>query len=364
MRHEQVTGVVLAGGMARRMGGTDKGWVELEGKPLIQHAIAVLEPEVAHVLVNANRSLEAYRSLGFPVITDIQGDYQGPLMGMATGLKHATTPWVAFVPCDSPRLPANTVSRLVAAQAHSGQPIIVATDGKRIQPVVTLIRRDLYDHLLSALASGERKIDRWFAEVGFAEADFSDCVDAFVNVNRQDDLNALIAMPRLLGISAWSGTGKTTLLKKLIPALNEQGVRLAVIKHAHHKFDVDHPGKDSYELRKAGAHQMLIASDQRWALMVDKVEPQEPQLCDLISKLDLAQLDLVLVEGFKRESIPKLELHRPSLGKPLIYPEDENIIAIATDSPDHIITDLPVLDMADIEAVLAFVLNYMDWQCD
>ena len=109
---------------------------------------------------------------------------------------------------------------------------------------------------------------------------------------------------------------------------------------------------------------MLIASDQRWVIMVDKVEPQEPQLCDLISKLDLAQLDLVLVEGFKRESIPKLELHRPSLGKPLIYPEDENIIAIATDSPDHIITDLPVLDMADIEAVLAFVLNYMDWQCD
>lgn len=362
MRHDKVTGVVLAGGMARRMGGADKGWVDLEGKPLIHHALTVMEPEVTQVLVNANRSLDAYKALGFPVITDIQGDYQGPLMGMATGLKHAITPWVAFIPCDSPRLPINTVSRLISAQKQSGHSIVVASDGKRLQPVVALIKRDLFDDLLVALELGERKVERWFAQVGYAEADFSDCVDAFVNVNRQDDLDALITMPRLLGISAWSGTGKTTLLKKLIPALKDKGVRLAVIKHAHHKFDVDHQGKDSYELRKAGAHQMLIASDYRWALMVDNTEPKEPHLSDLLSKLDLAHLDLVLVEGFKRDSIPKLELHRPSLGKPLIYPEDDNVIAVATDTPRQIITDLPVLDLTDTSAILAFVLTYLDWE--
>nr|WP_232349028.1 molybdopterin-guanine dinucleotide biosynthesis protein B [Neptunomonas qingdaonensis] len=166
-------------------------------------------------------------------------------------------------------------------------------------------------------------------------------------------------MPKLLGFSAWSGTGKTTLLKKLIPALRAEGVRLAVIKHAHHRFDIDHPGKDSYELRKAGANQMLIASANRWALMVDKPEPEEPVLADLVGKLDLACLDLVLVEGFKRETIPKIELHRPSLGKPLVFPEDSNIIAVITDEPDALNTELPIMMLADVDSILAFILQYI-----
>lgn len=360
MHHESVTGVVLAGGMARRMGGTDKGWIEFAGKPLIRYALDVLQPTVAQCLINANRSLEAYQSLGFPVVQDLETGYQGPLMGMATGLRHAATPWVAFIPCDSPNLPADTVARLLNAARQQQAKIAVAHDGKRMQPVVALIARDLLDDLLAALADGERKIDRWFARHPLAEADFSDCVDAFANVNRRDDLDALIQMPKLLGFAAWSGTGKTTLLKKLIPALREKGVRLAVIKHAHHQFDVDHPGKDSYELRKAGANQMLIASANRWALMVDKSEPQEPVLADLVGKLDLANLDLVLVEGFKRESIPKLELYRPSLGKPLQCPDDSNIIALATDEPSQVQTALPVMALNDVDAILAFVMAYME----
>lgn len=359
MCSNSVTGVVLAGGMARRMGGTDKGWIEFEGKPLIQHALDIIRPQVVRCIINANRSLEAYQSLNLEVFTDLEGGYLGPLMGMATGLSNANTDWVVFIPCDSPRLPTDTVSRLLKAVQGGDVDIAVAHDGKRLQPVVALLNRSLLEDLQMSLLNGERKIESWFSRHSCVEVDFSDCIEAFVNVNRRDDLDALIEMPKLLGFSAWSGTGKTTLLKKLIPALRNQGVRLAVIKHAHHQFDVDHPGKDSYELRKSGANQMLIASANRWALMVDKQEPQEPVLADLVSKLDLANLDLVLVEGFKRETIPKIELHRPSLGRPLIFPEDKNIIAIASDEPNTITSDLKVMHLADVDSMLVFVMEYL-----
>ena len=359
MHCESVTGVILAGGMARRMGGTDKGWIEFEGKPLIQHALDIIQPQVARCVINANRSLEAYRSLNIDVYMDLEEGYLGPLMGMATGLAHSDTDWVAFIPCDSPRLPVDTVMRLLRAVEDSKATIAVAHDGKRLQPVVALLHRSLLKDLKKALSNGERKIESWFSRHSCVEVDFSDCIDAFVNVNRRDDLDALIDMPKLLGFSAWSGTGKTTLLKKLIPALRAQSVRLAVIKHAHHRFDIDHPGKDSYELRKAGANQMLIASANRWALMVDKPEPEEPVLADLVGKLDLACLDLVLVEGFKRETIPKIELHRPSLGKPLVFPEDSNIIAVITDEPDTLNTELPIMMLADVDSILAFIMQYI-----
>lgn len=356
---ESVTGVILAGGMARRMGGTDKGWIEFQGKPLIQHALNIIQPQVTRCIINANRSLEAYRSLNTDVYIDLEEGYQGPLMGMATGLTYSNTDWVAFIPCDSPKLPVDTVKRLYLAVQESNAAIAVAHDGKRLQPVVALLHRNLLADLKQALSDGERKIESWFSRHSCVKVDFSDCIDAFVNINRRDDLDALMDMPKLLGFSAWSGTGKTTLLKKLIPALREKGIRLAVIKHAHHRFDIDHPGKDSYELRKAGADQMIIASANRWALMVDKPTPEEPVLADLVGKLDLASLDLVLVEGFKRETIPKIELHRPSLGKPLVFPEDANIIAVITDEPERLNTELPVISLADVDSILAFIMRYL-----
>jgi len=138
----------------------------------------------------------------------------------------------------------------------------------------------------------------------------------------------------LLGFCAYSGTGKTTLLRKLLPVLKQQGIRIAVIKHAHHSFDIDHPGKDSYELRKAGADQMLVASRQRIAYMLESRAPQdEPVLEDALAILSPAQLDLVLVEGFKQAAIPKIELYRHALGKPFMFTTDRHICAIASDKP-------------------------------
>jgi molybdopterin-guanine dinucleotide biosynthesis adapter protein len=164
----------------------------------------------------------------------------------------------------------------------------------------------------------------------------------------------------VLGFAAYSGTGKTTLLTQLIPILRQRGIRIAMVKHAHHRFDVDIPGKDSYELRKAGAAQMLICSRHRFALMTDLEEDREPRLSENLERLDTEAADLVLVEGFKSESFPKIELHRPSLGKDLIFPGDEFIIAVATDEPDTIGTDLPLLPLNKPDVIADFIQQWIE----
>lgn len=161
-----------------------------------------------------------------------------------------------------------------------------------------------------------------------------------------------------LAIAAWSGTGKTTLLKKLIPALCEQGIRPGLIKHTHHNMDVDKPGKDSYELRKAGATQTIVASSQRWALMTETPDEPELNLAYLVSRMDASTLDLVLVEGFKHEAVAKILLFRQGCGhreEELII--DKHVIAIASDVPLNV--DVPLLDINDIAQISAFVMRWL-----
>jgi molybdopterin-guanine dinucleotide biosynthesis protein MobB len=164
----------------------------------------------------------------------------------------------------------------------------------------------------------------------------------------------------LLGFAAWSGTGKTTLLERLVPVLVARGLRVAVIKHAHHDFDIDVPGKDSYRMRKAGAQQVMVASRRRWALVTEHDDGRpEPRLAELLLHLDHARLDLILVEGFKHEPIPKIELHRPTLGKPLLYTADPKVVAIATDAPVSPAPPLPVLDLNTPDEVADFIFDYL-----
>jgi len=163
----------------------------------------------------------------------------------------------------------------------------------------------------------------------------------------------------LLGFCAWSGTGKTTLLKQLLPLLRQQGLAIGVVKHAHHSFDIDHPGKDSYELRTAGAEQVLVASRNRVALVREiPKERNEPSLQEVLHCLDPAALDLVLVEGYKQAPLPKIELHRSTLGKPLLYPHDDHIVAVATDTP--LATALPQLDIDRPAKIATFLLEFID----
>ena len=164
----------------------------------------------------------------------------------------------------------------------------------------------------------------------------------------------------LIGLCAYSGTGKTTLLTKLIPLLKKQNLRIGVIKHAHHKFDIDHPGKDSYEFRHAGAEQVAVASKKRIAWIQEhKDVNDEPVLSDALSVLDTNTLDLVIVEGFKFEDFPKIELHRASLGKPLIYKQDKNIIALASDTQLTETKTPHLLDLNNENEIAEFIINYI-----
>ena len=160
----------------------------------------------------------------------------------------------------------------------------------------------------------------------------------------------------ILGFSAWSGTGKTTLLRQLIPALRSRGLRVSVIKHAHHHFDLDFPGKDSYELRKAGAAQTVICTTTRLAMITEFDQPvDEPVLQQIINSLDRERVDMILVEGYKDVRFPKIELHRAELGKPLLYPGDDSIIALACDGEPPPELALPLLDLNDIDAIARFI---------
>ncbi|ELB2935766.1 bifunctional molybdopterin-guanine dinucleotide biosynthesis adaptor protein MobB/molybdopterin molybdotransferase MoeA [Vibrio alginolyticus] len=161
----------------------------------------------------------------------------------------------------------------------------------------------------------------------------------------------------ILGFAAYSGTGKTTLLEALLPKLTEAGLRIGMLKHAHHNFDVDKPGKDSYRLRKAGASQMLIASRNRFALMTETPEA-EAEFEYLLTRFDEDKLDVVLVEGCKNIAFPKIELHREEVGKPWLYPHDDNIIAIASDSAE-LDSELPQMNINDLDAIAQFVLQYV-----
>ncbi len=160
---------------------------------------------------------------------------------------------------------------------------------------------------------------------------------------------------RIIGLAGWSGSGKTTLIKKLIPCLIARGLKVSTLKHAHHGFDLDQPGKDSFFHRTAGATEVIISSAKRFAILHELRDEPEWDLPDLVAKM--SPVDLVLVEGYKRDSFPKLEVHRAANGKPLIHPEDPHIIAIAADVPVPS-AKVPVVDLNDIEGIAEVLLTY------
>lgn len=188
-----ITAIVLAGGRATRMGGQDKGLVELAGRPMIAHVLAALAPQVERVIINANRNLERYAAFGWPVVADEDTGFLGPLAGLAAGLRTADTPLVLTAPCDCPLLAPDLVARLYSALEREHADIAVPFDGERLQPVFALVKRELADSLAAYLGGGDRKIDRWFAQHRLAQVDFSDRPENFVNVNDPDERTALEA---------------------------------------------------------------------------------------------------------------------------------------------------------------------------
>ncbi len=163
---------------------------------------------------------------------------------------------------------------------------------------------------------------------------------------------------KVFGIAGYSGSGKTTLLEKLIPQFTARGLKVSVIKHAHHGFDIDRPGKDSYRHREAGASEVLLSCNDRWALMHERRDGSDVTLDELLARL--APCDLVLVEGFKQEPIPKLEVYRPEYGKPPLFPERSDIVAVASNVA--LAVSLPRLALDDVAAIADFVMNTLQLQ--
>jgi len=162
---------------------------------------------------------------------------------------------------------------------------------------------------------------------------------------------------KIFGIVGKSGSGKTTLLEVLIPAITKQGFNVSTIKHTHHQFDIDQPGKDSYRQREAGAKEVMLASSHRWALLHELRGDEEPEIEDLIQHM--SDVDLVLIEGFKFNNHPKIEVHRPSYGREPLWPNDPTILAVASDEQLNNI-ERPLIDLKDIEGIADFIISHLD----
>lgn len=360
---QQITAVILAGGRSSRMNTQDKGLIQLNQKPLIEHVIEAIENEVSNILISANRNQETYQKfVRNPVIEDNTTDFQGPLAGLAKAMEVAQTPYILMLPCDCPMVGAALLTTLKNQLAEQNAQICVAHDGERLQPTFALLKTDLLESLLAYLAAGDRKIDLWYQQHQLTIADLSQYQDFFVNLNTPRDYafltqKKLIENVPILGFAAFSGTGKTTLIVQLITYLKQKNIRLAYLKHGHHNFEIDHQGKDSYECYHAGADQVLISSSDKFAL-INRYEKQELGLFDLFKQLNLTQLDLILVEGFKKENFPKIELQRKALNHPNIFENDDNIIAFASDEVVRKCDRVP-LDINNIEQIGDFILAYI-----
>lgn len=188
--HPAITGIILAGGRARRMDEHDKGLIALEGEPLISYVINALSPQVQQLMINANRNIESYAEFGFPVISDQLTGFLGPLAGMAAALQKCDSDYILSVPCDTPWVPKDLTNRMLEAIKKEQADVCVAHDGDRMHPVFALINRNRLDNLTAYLSTGERAVHRWCRQQRLAIADFSDQPNAFINVNTPEELMA------------------------------------------------------------------------------------------------------------------------------------------------------------------------------
>ncbi len=351
----RAAGLVLAGGRGRRLGGADKGLVPVDGEPMALRAARLLRRVAAPVAVSANRNAGRYAALGLPVLEDGPWAGKGPLAGVLQGLRWSPHPWLVVLPCDTPALAPAAVEALWA-RARRGDVRAVALEAEgRLHPLHCALRAELADELERWLGAGGRRAGAWVEGLAPARVRLEG-QGAALNVNTPHTLSrARRGRPPVLVITGFSGAGKTTLAERLIARLAAEGLRVAAVKHTHHDVELDRPGKDSHRLRAAGARQVLLATPRRRFLVAEPGHAGDPALERLLDTLDLGAADLVLAEGFKGAPFPKIEVHRPALGHPLLAAGDPDIIAVAADGPVEPAPPVPVLDLNDIDAVVRLV---------
>tara|TARA_B110000438_G_C15800480_1_gene644933 strand:+ start:544 stop:1677 length:1134 start_codon:yes stop_codon:yes gene_type:complete len=368
--NEIVPCVILAGGKGRRMGGKEKALIPLLDRPLLSYVLESVSGQVAPIALNINTNFEKFSLFGYPIIEDPIKGHLGPLAGILASLNWAQEidkEWVMTLPCDTPFLPKNIAQRMI--EAKKGEldiDLVVARSRGFNHPVVALWKSNLNSKLKNALDDGIRKIDLFTSKLKIAYVDFDTTnnlqFDPFTNLNSPLDLiNAqqiLGKLPPFFGLAGWSGSGKTTLCTKLIENFTKIGVKVGTLKHAHHKFELDKPGKDSFNLRQAGARPMIISSKERFALIQENDGDEEKslfQMLETFAKEPINLCDIIIVEGYKNESIPKIEVYRPDINKPLLYKEDNNIFAIASDI--KIESSIPSFDLNNINSISDFIIQ-------
>ena len=368
--NEIVPCVILAGGKGRRMGGKEKALIPLLDRPLLSYVLESISGHVAPIALNINTNLDKFSEFGYEIIEDPIKGHLGPLAGILASLNWArklNQKWVMTLPCDTPFLPKNIVKEMIKLKNKELDVDLVVAQSKGYNhPVIALWKSDLNLKLEKALNEGIRKIDIFTSSLKVAYVDFdkikNDNFDPFTNLNSPLDLikaqQILGKLPPFFGLAGWSGSGKTTLCTKLIENFTKIGITIGTLKHAHHKFELDKPGKDSFNLRKAGARPMIISSKERFAMIQENDEHDEKslfQLIEMFSKDPIQKCDLIIVEGYKNEPIPKFEVYRPIIGKPELYKEDNNIFAIASDI--NIESSIPTFDLNNINSISDFIIQ-------
>ncbi|MDC1134181.1 molybdenum cofactor guanylyltransferase MobA [Alphaproteobacteria bacterium] len=368
--NEIIPCVILAGGKGRRMGGKEKALVPLLDRPLLSYVLESISGQVAPIALNINTSLDKFNKFGYQIIEDPIKGHLGPLAGILASLNWAHTlnhKWVLTLPCDTPFLPKNLVEEMIKVKSNDlSLDLVIARSKGYNHPVIALWKSELKSKLRIALEEGVRKIDLFTANLKIGYVDFDSRkniqFDPFTNLNSPLDLihaqQILGKLPPFFGLAGWSGSGKTTLCTKLIENFTKIGIKIGTLKHAHHKFELDKPGKDSFNLRKAGSRPMIISSKERFALIQENDENEEKslfQMLEMFAKDPIQKCDLIIVEGFKNEPIPKIEVYRKIIGKPELYKEDKNIFAIATDT--KINSSIPILDLNKVNSISDYILK-------
>ena len=368
--NEIIPCVILAGGKGRRMGGKEKALVPLLDRPLLSYVLESISGQVAPIALNINTSLDKFNKFGYQIIEDPIKGHLGPLAGILASLNWAHTlnhKWVLTLPCDTPFLPKNLVEEMIKVKSNDlSLDLVIARSKGYNHPVIALWKSELKSKLRIALEEGVRKIDLFTANLKIGYVDFDSRkniqFDPFTNLNSPLDLihaqQILGKLPPFFGLAGWSGSGKTTLCTKLIENFTKIGITIGTLKHAHHKFELDKPGKDSFNLRKAGARPMIISSKERFAMIQENDEHDEKslfQMIEMFSKDPIQKCDLIIVEGYKNEPIPKFEVYRPIIGKPELYKEDNNIFAIASDI--NIESSIPTFDLNNINSISDFIIQ-------
>lgn len=356
VKQRDITGVILVGGKSRRMG-RDKAFLEIAGKPLFEIVLELFQDNFDRLLLVGDRG-ERFAGYGVPVVPDI---YPGSsLGGLYTGLHHAETDHVFVSSCDLP-FPNAEVLRYLCSLKSDFDAVVPSTS-YGYEPLFALYAKSCLGPIKAQLERGEFCAFAYYPQINIRYvttgelAPFDRGHRAFRNLNTPQEYAKIgeeTVTQKVVSFVAKSGSGKTTLLEKVIAELKQRGYRLGVIKHDAHRFDIDHPGKDSYRLTAAGADTMLISSPEKLAMV--KKHAQAPPLEELLETY-FSDVDLVITEGFKKSSMPKIEVNRQERSATLICRGEEHdptLVAVVSDGKFDL--DVPVLDLNDAVAVANFV---------